>query len=251
MATGNIARLAQKFAISPHSMQGYIDFIKKLNPYPGSAYDNGATVYILPDVVVENVAGEFIIIVNDSFLPRITMSDTYLTMLQNDGDKDVRKYIQHKINTATWLLRSIEQRRLTIYKVANAILKFQHAFFEHGRSHLRPLILRQVADEINMHESTVSRTVANKYMQTPHGLVSLKSFFSGGLATAGGEDAAVTTIKEHIRLLVSEENSSAPYSDQKIAEILTSEGVNISRRTVAKYREELHILSSAKRKRYE
>lgn len=250
MATGKVARLGQIFSISTQEMQGYLDLIKKFNPYPGSIYDKGATVYILPDVVVEKVSGEFIVLVNDSFLPRITMSATYLTMIKNSSDNDVRKYIQQKINTATWLLRSIEQRRLTIYKVANAILKLQYAFFEHGHGHLRPLILHQVADEIGMHESTVSRTVANKYMQTPHGLVSLKSFFSGRLATTGGEDASVTTIKEHIRLLISEEDSFSPFSDQKIAEILTSEGVNISRRTVAKYREELRILTSARRKRY-
>lgn len=250
VAEGKVALLARKFKILPERIQHYFDIIKKLNPHPGASYSSKRISYISPDITIEKISGEFIIIVNDAALPRFLMSETYLGMLKTEKDDGVRKYIQKKINSATWIIKSIEQRRLTLYKVANTILELQYDFFEYGKSRMKPLVLRQVAEIIDMHESTVSRAVANKYIQTPHGVFSLKYFFTGGLSTSDGVDTAVSAIKESIRKLFSLENEKNPLSDQKIADILLEQGINISRRTVTKYREEMRILSSAKRKRY-
>ena len=168
---------------------------------------------------------------------------------QGDGHKKAKDYITERLRSAQWLIRSIPQRQRTILKVTRSILKFQKEFFEKGPQHLRPLILRDVAEDIEMHESTVSRVTTNKYVHTPQGIFELKYFFNAGISRSTGGELASEAVKQKIKKLIEAEDSSRPYSDQKLVELLKEEGIDIARRTVAKYREQLHLLSSAKRRK--
>jgi RNA polymerase sigma-54 factor len=216
---------------------------QELTPYPGLPYAEENTNYIVPDVYVRKIDGEYIIRLNDDDLPQLKLSSHYQELLSDKGlQKESRQYIHDKLKNAEWFIRSLHQRQRTIYKVMESLLKFQHDFFEHGPGHLRPLILRDVAEDIEMHESTISRVTSNKYVHTPQGIYELKYFFSTAIPRDGGEALASESIRNTILKMIQEEDKSKPLSDNAIAEMLARENIQIARRTVAKYREQLKIL---------
>ncbi len=250
VAAGHFKNIADKLDCTPHDVQRAVDFIRTLDPRPGRAFDAGdQPCYIIPDVTIERVAGNYIIIINDHNIPHLTINPYYRRVVR-DADSEAKKFVEGRINAAVWLIRSIEQRRRTLYNVVETIIELQRDFFDHGPKFLRPLTMKKVADKVGIHESTVSRAIANKYADTPHGLFSLRAFFSAGLQGADGEALSAATVKRQIKELVAAEDPVQPLSDQAITEILIGRGVAVSRRTVAKYREELNIQSSSKRRRY-
>lgn len=249
LAAGRLQRIAAQMKISASEVQILADWVRKLDPKPGRRFSGASeTRYIIPDVVVEEVEGQFIILVNDITVPRLGINQAYRNALSQNKEDDTRKFVEQKLNSAAWLIRSIEQRRTTLYKVANALVNRQEEFLRHGIRYLQPLTLKDIADEIGVHESTVSRATSNKYVQTPRGIFEFKFFFASGIKNEPG----VTTegIKQALKKLIASEDPKAPYSDQKLSEFLKEREMEISRRTVAKYRDELGIPSTALRKRY-
>jgi RNA polymerase sigma-54 factor len=229
-----------------------VDEIKNCNPRPGGSYSSAPPRYVQPDIYVEKVDGEYVILLNESNTPRLKISAHYHRLLsrQENYAQEANAYLKNMMQSALWLVKGIEQRRDTIYRVAEAIVSNQQAFFEKGLDYLKPLTLKQIAEEIGMHESTISRVTQHKYMQTPRGLFPFRFFFPSGLATETGGELSAKTVKHKIQQMIADEDKSNPLSDQKISDLLKMEGIRISRRTVAKYREELKIASSAVRKRY-
>ncbi len=220
--------------------------LKSFDPKPGRQYTSEEPTYITPDVYVHKVGDKYFVVANDDGLPKLKISDFYRTALA--GGPKAREYIQERLRSAQWLIRSIQQRQRTIVKVTESILKFQREFFDKGTAHLKPLILRDVAEDIGMHESTVSRVTTNKYVHTPQGIYELKYFFNSGIARTDGDDLASEAVKLKIKQIISAESPKAPHSDQRIVELLKDQNIEIARRTVAKYREQLRILSSSKRR---
>lgn len=252
IATNKVQKIAKDLKISVTRVQSICDIIKMLEPKPSRGFivDSDNIRYIVPDVTIEKINGEYIIIVNDNNLPTLTISNYYKSMMSSLDDKEANKFITDKLNSSMWLIKSIEQRRMTLYKVTESILKFQRKFFDEGKTALKPLVLKDVADDIGVHESTVSRATNGKYVQTPIGLFELKYFFASSIHESGGDSISSTSVKTQIQKLINDENPQKPLSDQKIAEVLSTEGINISRRTVAKYRDEMRIPSSSMRRRY-
>lgn len=253
LAQGRLNRIAGKLGISVQKAQETANLIRSLNPKPGEQFARLNEVrYVLPDVVVEKINGEFVVLVNDSIIPRIGINNTYRSLLngQNISDAEARKYLEAKLNAASWLVRSIEQRRLTLYKVACCIVDLQREFLLHGVKYLKPLNLKQVAELIGVHESTVSRATSNKYIQTPQGVFEFKYLFSSGVSDDQGVSFSSQTVKKLIKEMIESEDSHAPLSDQKLADELQRLGVPVSRRTVAKYRSECGLPAAALRKRY-
>lgn len=224
--------------------------IQSLEPRPGRQFADEATRYIIPDIYVQKVGGEYVITLNEEGLPRLRVSPYYLQLLRNNehGSNPNRTYLNERLKAASWLIKSIHQRQQTIYKVSESIMKFQREFLDFGIEHLKPLVLKDVADDIGMHESTVSRVTTNKYVHTPQGVFELKFFFTSGIKSAEG-DLSSSSIKEKIKNIIAAEDQANPVSDQQIVEVLKKENIEIARRTVAKYREGLGILSSSKRKK--
>ncbi len=224
----------------------------KLDPKPGRNFSGDDAQYITPDVFVYKLGDEYTVVLNDDGLSKLRISGMYRNALKNGAVSpgQTKEFIQDKLRTAMWLIRSIHQRQRTIYKVTESIVKFQRDFFDKGIAYLKPLILRDVAEDIGMHESTVSRVTTNKYVHTPQGIFELKYFFNSSIARTAGEDIASEAVKKHIKQIVAAEDTKNPYSDQKIVELLRAQGIEIARRTVAKYREVLGVLPSSKRKRY-
>jgi RNA polymerase sigma-54 factor len=220
--------------------------IMEFDPRPGRQYSSEDPHYITPDVYIHKVGDRYFVVPNDDGLPKLKISSFYRSALSNKGN--AKDYIQDKLRSAQWLIRSIQQRQRTIIKVAESILKFQRDFFDKGIAHLRPLILRDVAEDIGMHESTISRVTTNKYVHTPQGIFELKFFFNSGITRTDGDDLASQAVKSKIKQIIGGEDARKPMSDQKIAQILKEGGIEIARRTVAKYREQMGILSSSKRK---
>ncbi|HSH35786.1 RNA polymerase factor sigma-54 [Schnuerera sp.] len=251
IAHNRLSKISKELDINLKEVQNICDYIKTLEPKPGRCFNGGSdqVKYITPDVTIEYIDGEYIIILNDVTGPRLNINNFYKEMIRKGNDPKATEFLSEKLNSAMWVIRSIEQRRATIYNVVESILKFQRDFFDRGERGLKPLTLKEVAEDIDMHESTVSRATNGKYVQTPRGLFELKYFFSSGLTTNKG-DISSTSIKAMIKDIIEEENSKKPYSDQKISVILKNKGISISRRTVAKYRDELEIPSSSMRKRY-
>nr|WP_092073241.1 RNA polymerase factor sigma-54 [Dendrosporobacter quercicolus]NSL49964.1 RNA polymerase factor sigma-54 [Dendrosporobacter quercicolus DSM 1736]SDM56023.1 RNA polymerase, sigma 54 subunit, RpoN/SigL [Dendrosporobacter quercicolus] len=241
--------IAERLNSTAHAVQEAADLIRKLNPKPGLAFSTESAGYISADVTVERVNGSYVILVNDSNIPRLFINPSY-RQASRQPDSEVKKFIENRLNAAIWLIRSVEQRRNTLYRVTEAILDLQRGFFDHGPPHIRPLIMKTVADRLGIHESTVSRAVANKYINTPHGLFSMRAFFSSCVNTVNGEEMVSGKIKQEIKNLLRSENPASPLSDQGISGLLAKQGIKISRRTVTKYREEMGIASSNKRKRY-
>jgi len=245
----NYKALSSKLDLSLDEIREYIDLIQGLDPRPGSSFRGGDTFYVSPDVYVYKYDDEFIILLNDDGLPDLSLSPYYLESLGQKSKKE-SDYLQEKMREALWLIKSIQQRQRTLYRVVESIVKFQREFFEQGVNHLRPLVLKDVAEDIEVHESTVSRITTNKFVSTPFGIYELKFFFSSGLGKDGGGQMASESVKNIIKKLISEENPQKPLSDKGIVELLNEKlQVNIARRTVAKYREAMNIPSSTKRKK--
>lgn len=253
LAKGKIGRMAQVMGVTVQEIQRVADIIKTLDPKPGRNFSNpNDTRYIVPDIVLQKVEGEYVILVNDVSVPRIIINNTYRSVLNKDRNSDskTRRFVESKLNAAAWLLRSIEQRRMTLYKVASCLVELQRDFLERGVKYLKPLNLKKVADIVGLHESTVSRATSNKYIQTPQGVLEMKYFFSSGLVNSAGSATSAESIKRIIQETVAAEDSMNPLNDQKIVEMLKIRGIAISRRTVAKYRDEMGIAPIRKRKRY-
>jgi RNA polymerase sigma-54 factor len=245
------SEISKELSITPRDVQDAADEIAKLDPKPGLKYGNHDDNYITPDLVVEKIGGDYLVFLNDTNLPRLKLSRAYREIAK-DKKKfagENKEFISNKLNSANWMIQAIEQRRQTMLKVMNFIVDRQRDFFERGVQYLKPLTLREVAEVIDMHESTVSRVTNEKFVQTPRGVFPLKFFFSSGLSTTSGEEVSARGIKAQIQKLVSEENPARPLTDQAIVNILKNEGIQIARRTVAKYRDQLGILSARMRKR--
>ncbi len=245
------SEVSKDFGVTPSEVQDAKDEIAKFDPKPGLKYAAPGDNYIVPDLVVDKIDGDYMVFLNDTSLPRLRLSRTYREIARDKGKfkGENKEFISSKLNSANWMIQAIEQRRQTMLKVMNFIVDRQREFFEKGVQYLKPLTLREVAEVINMHESTVSRVTNEKFVQTPRGVLPLKFFFSSGLSTTSGEDVSARGIKARIQKLVSEEEARRPLTDQAIVNILREEGVQIARRTVAKYRDQLGILSARMRKR--
>jgi len=252
VAENKFKKIAAELRVDPAEIQAAVDYIRTLDPKPGRLIgDNRDVRYIIPDVAIEKVAGDYVVLVNDNITPRLTINPYYRSLLGRESSESLTSsFIKSRLDSALWLLKSIEQRRLTLFKVTEAIVRSQRAFFDEGIKHLKPLTLRQIAEEVGVHESTVSRATSNKYAQTPRGLFALKFFFASGVEDYHGAAVSSESVKSHIKELIDAENVYRPLSDQKIMELLGKRGIVVSRRTVAKYREELSIPSSNKRKRH-
>jgi RNA polymerase sigma-54 factor len=253
LAKGRINHISAQLGISPREVQEIADLIRSLNPKPGNEFGSLNDIrYIIPDVIVERVNNEYVVLVNDTAVPRLGLNNTYHSLLTNHevNDSEARKYLEGRLNSAAWLIRSIEQRRLTLYRVASCIVNIQAEFLERGVKYLKPMNLRQVAEIVGVHESTVSRATANKYIQTPQGVFEMKFFFTSGVEDETGSRFSSQSIKRMIKDLIEAEDTSSPLSDQKLASILKQKGIPVSRRTVAKYRSEAGLATTSQRKRY-
>lgn len=260
-------RIARSLNYADHQMKSALDVIETLQPSPGSVnreeYDGLLTLdtevhYANPDLVVEKIGDEWVVSLIDGHLPELRINEEYAKQVRNsrplngsrkDQDDDPRSFVSKKLNDARWLLNAIHQRRTTMLKVARYIVSVQLDYFEQGAAQLKPMVLQDVADAVDMHVSTISRVSNGKYMETPHGIKEIKYFFGSKVSTDDGEDVSARAVKERITELIQSENKNKPLSDQEIANVLTKEGLNIARRTVAKYRDQLEINSARYRKR--
>jgi len=229
-----------------------VELIKQLDPKPGDKFTESEQIYIVPDVYVYKVEDDFVILLNEDDMPRVQINSYYKKAVKKGEPipSDAKNYLKDRLRSAEWLIKSIQHRRKTIYNVMTSIVKFQREFFEHGITHLKPMVLRDVAEDIEMHESTISRVTNNKYAYTPQGIFELKFFFNSSINRSHGETIASASVQEKIRKMIEQEDPKKPYSDKKIAEMLKEGDIDIARRTVAKYRENLGILPSSKRKQY-
>ncbi len=244
LETRNYPLIARQTGATARNVMKEIEVITSLTPYPGNEFSDEQINYVVPDVYVYKIDDEFVIQLNNDGLPQLGLSKEYLSLLKQKKSLSSESvgYLREKQRNAEWFLKSIQQRQRTIYKVMESILNFQREFFDHGPSHLKPLILRDVANDIDMHESTVSRVTSNKYAHTPQGIYELKYFFSTAVATVDGETVASESIRNRIRQLIQNENQAKPLSDNKISDILKGENIKVARRTVAKYRDQMGIL---------
>jgi RNA polymerase sigma-54 factor len=245
-----IPEISRKLGLSIDDLKEHIEVIRHLDPKPGSRFNPSQSQYVTPDVYVEKIDDEYVVWLNEDGLPQMRISPTYRRLLDKGTEhgEETRAYVRDKFNAARWLIKSVQQRQNTIYKVARSIVNFQREFLDHGIEHLRPLVLRDVANDIGMHESTVSRVVTNKYMHTPQGVFEMKFFFHSGISSSYGESVSSVTIKQRIKKIIESEDQRKPLSDSKIVSILQREGLVLARRTIAKYREELKIPTSNQRK---
>ena len=245
--------LADLLELDMEDLQAELEIIRGLDPRPGQKYNVESSTYVVPDVYVLKIDDEYQIVLNEEGLPKLRISSTYRHMVSRNSGKqtpaEAKEYVRNKLRSAFRLIKSLEERQRTIYKVARSIVTFQREFLDYGIEKLRPLVLRDVADDIGMHESTVSRVVNNKYMHTHRGLFEMRFFFHSGIATRdGGSNVSSLTVKDRIRKIIRAEDQKRPLSDSAIVQALKAEGLLIARRTVAKYREELKIPSSSSRK---
>jgi RNA polymerase sigma-54 factor len=247
----NYPAIAKRLGMSLDRVNRAAHLISKLDPKPGKAFGGEVIQEIIPDVYVYKVEGDYVIYLNDDGVPRLTINSLYRNILNGsrlapEGD---RKYIQEKLRSALWLIRSIHQRQRTIYKVTKSIVKFQREFLDKGIQFLKPLVLRDVAEDIQMHESTISRVTHNKYVHTPQGIYELKFFFNAGITSTQGETMASESVKNLVREIIAKEDPRKPFSDEKLVQILQGMSIHIARRTVSKYREMMKILSSNERRK--
>ena len=247
----NYTGIGKELGVPKHLVKEAEVIILSFNPKPGRLVSNEQNQYIVPDIYIVDVGGELQVKLNDEGVPRLRVSKLYQNMLKGKPKDDAeREYVEDKLRSAVWLIKSIQNRQKTIHRVADAIIKYQPDFFKKGAAFLKPMILKDIANEIGVHESTVSRVTTNKYVHTPLGIYELKYFFNSGVGGKnGGIDIASESLKIKIKKIIADENSMKPYSDQKIVDILSGEDIKIARRTVAKYRESLNILPSSKRKK--
>src|ERR671915_1007857 len=246
-----VPELARKLGMTIEDLKEHIEIIRNLDPKPGSRYNPTQSQYVIPDVYVVKVEDQYVAALNEEGLPQLRISPVYRRLLDKRGGEssdETRAYVKDKFRSALWLIKSVDQRQKTIHKVATSIINFQREFRDLGIEHLRPLVLRDVANDIGMHESTVSRVVNNKYMHTPQGVFEMKFFFHSGISSSYGDSVSSVTIKQRIRKIIENEDPRKPLSDSKIVSILQKEGLMLARRTIAKYREELKIPTSNQRK---
>jgi RNA polymerase sigma-54 factor len=245
-----VPEIARRLGVTVEELKEHIEIIRNLDPKPGSRYNPTQSQYVIPDVYVVKVEDHYEVFLNEEGLPQLRISPVYRRLLDKSGDSsdETRAYVKDKFRSALWLIKSVDQRQKTIHKVATSIVNFQREFLDHGIEYLRPLVLRDVANDIGMHESTVSRVVNNKYMHTPQGVFEMKFFFHSGISSSYGESVSSVTIKQRIRKIIENEDPRKPLSDSKIVSILQKEGLILARRTIAKYREELKIPTSNQRK---
>ncbi len=245
-------KIAKSLSITIPDVIKAVEVITSLEPKPGRLYIEEDTVYISPDIYVFKVGDDYEIVLNEDGLPKLKINNYYKEILNegdsSDSDDKTKEYILDKMKSAAWLIKSIHQRQRTIYKVTESIVQFQRKFFDQGVTHLKPLVLRDVAEHIQMHESTISRVTTNKYVHTPQGVFELKYFFNSAINSMEGDSIASESVKEHIRNIIKSENKKKPYSDQEVADLLKKHNIDVARRTVAKYRETLGILPSRKRR---
>ena len=252
----NYVHISRKLKVPLKDVETAVLLISKMDPKPGAMYSEEKVQSIIPDVYVVKSGDGYKIVLNDDGLPRLRISNFYREIMAGLGGRDHaeeengKKYIRDKVQSATWLIKSIQQRQKTIYKVAESIVKHQKDFFDKGIDCLKPLVLRNIADDVEMHESTISRVVTNKYMHSHRGIFEMKYFFGSSIQTTSGENIASKSVKEEIKQLVSKEDPKKPFSDCEIVDLLKAKGIDIARRTVAKYREMIGILPSSKRKKY-
>jgi RNA polymerase sigma-54 factor len=247
----NYAKIAKELDVDVERVMEAVEFIRSLDPAPGKSFNTEKAHYVIPDIYLVQVNGEYQVILNDDGMPRLRINSYYKSILK--GNRSVqaktREFVENKFKAAIWLIKSIEQRRQTMLKVGNSIVKFQRGFLDHGISHLKPLVLRNVAEDIGMHESTISRVTRNKYIHTPQGIVELKFFFHSGVNSYLGSSVSSVRVKEMIKKIVLEEEIKKPVTDDQIVRMLQTQDVKIARRTVTKYRKELGIPPASKRKR--
>jgi len=245
-----VPEIAKRLAVTIDELKEHIEIIRNLDPKPGSRYNPNQSQYVIPDVYVSKIEDQYVAHLNEEGLPQLRISPVYRRLLDKGGENtdETRAYVKDKFRSALWLIKSVDQRQKTIHKVATSIINFQREFLDHGIEHLRPLVLRDVANDIGMHESTVSRVVNNKYMHTPQGVFEMKFFFHSGISSSYGDSVSSVTIKQRIRKIIENEDPRKPLSDSKIVSILQKEGLMLARRTIAKYREELKISTSNQRK---
>ncbi len=254
LETKNYNNIAKKQKVPISDVLEAVWIINKLDPKPGRIYNEERSQYIIPDVYVFKAGDEYRIVLNEDGLPRLRVSNLYKEILGDATDssdlKQCTDYIKERLQSATWLIKSIQQRQKTIYRVTESLIKFQREFFDKGINYLKPMILRDIADDVEMHESTVSRVTTNKYMHTPRGIFELKYFFNSGINRTSGDSIASESVKERIKKIISEEDPKRPHNDSQLVDILRESGISIARRTVAKYREMMGVLPSSKRKKY-
>ena len=247
----NYAAIAKDLKVSLEDITQAVETISQLEPKPGRSFDSQEIRYVNPDIYIYKMGDDYEISLNEDGLPKLRINSYYRDALSGNAQvsEDTKNYIQNRLKSAIWFIKSIHQRQKTIYRVAKSIINFQHEFLDDGIAKLKPLTLRQVAEDVQMHESTVSRVTTNKYMYTPQGVFELKFFFNSGISRTQGDQVASESVKEKIKQLILSENTENPYSDQDIVNLLKKANIVIARRTVAKYREMLGLLSSSKRKR--
>lgn len=248
----NFKAVARALKTDMETVVAAVNVIKGLEPRPGREFSDETPHYISPDIYVYKTDDDFIIVLNDDGLPRLRVNNFYQNAVAKGSEvgSAAKDYMQERLRSAAWLIKSIQQRQKTIYRVMESILKFQREFFDKGVSHLKPMILRDVAEDIEMHESTISRVTTNKYVHTPQGIFELKYFFNSSINRTGGDTIASASVQDRIRRIIEGENPKKPYSDEKISKLLKEADINIARRTVAKYREMMRILPSNKRKQF-
>ena len=250
VAVNRYEAIGKALKISPREAQRYGDLIKKLEPKPSRGFYTGEEVsYIIPDAEIKNIDGEFYIIMNEGVLPKLMINKTYRDVLKSGKDNEINSYVKEKVNRARFLIKAIEDRKNTLYRVLECLIDRQKEFFEKGYSYIKPLTLKEVSSKLQIHDSTVSRTIKDKYILTSYGTIKIKDLFANGLTNNSCEDLSTIKIKDEIKKIVQEENKAKPLSDQIISTMLEEKNMKISRRTVAKYREELGIKSSSMRKR--
>jgi len=244
-------KVARELGISIKELNGLIEQIAKLDPRPGRRIGSDRNAPVHPDVVIEWIEGRYEIRLEDSFFPRIRVNPDYRKMLQASDDPKVKEYVRKKIENAKWLVDAIQQRQNTLYRVCEEIFAVQTPFLDYGPSHLRPLKMQEVADRVGIHVSTVSRAIADKWVQTPRGINPLKFFFTGGAETADGETMSRLSVKQKVEDIIDAEDKKSPLSDEQVADALKTRGLNIARRTVTKYRKALRIPSSRQRRQWD
>ncbi|MFA5536059.1 MAG: RNA polymerase factor sigma-54 [Bacillota bacterium] len=253
LGAGRVIKIAKELGVTPIEVQEAGDLIRSFNPKPGAGYlDTDEANNIVPDVLVRQIEGEYLVLVNEQLGPRLRINSQYSRLLSGEKQFEAKdkKFLEERLQAALWVIKSIEQRRLTLYRVVNSIINFQKDFLAEGVTKLKPLTLREVAKELEIHESTVSRAISNKYVQTPRGLFEIKYFFASGVEKYSGQSTSAESIKDKMVKLIEREDKFSPLSDRAITEELQGSGIKISRRTVAKYREELEIPTAGQRKRF-
>lgn len=252
LETKNYGLIAKSLGLSLDYVKDLCRVVHGLEPKPGRAFNHTDPIYFVPDVYIIKVGDEYMVVLNEDRIPRLTVSKDYQQQLADGQIKGQAKtYVKDKMKNAAWLIKSIVQRQKSIYRVTQAIVQRQRDFFDHGPQHLKPMVLRDIAEELELHESTISRVTTNKFVHTPHGIFELKYFFNSAIRRSDGEaDMASESVKQKIKTLISGEDSKNPLSDQQLADILKEDNINIARRTVAKYREALGVLPSSKRKKF-